>query len=506
MRLRAEGLSRIPAPDVLVLGGGPAGCAAALVLASGGHAVALVRPERPPGASLAQSIPPSARALLGELGMLDAIERAGFVPNRGNTAAWAGSPVRAEVFPDGGHGFHVDRAGLERALDAVIEQAGVTVVRGPAARFAERSGGAWHLRCLDPTGRTVRISAPWVVDATGRHGFFARKLGREPDRRTTTIALVSRVPEEEARSDHDGHTLIESYEDGWAWSVPVGPGARCVTAMVDPRETPIDADSLGGTLARQLRKAPLIESISGPGRRHPDAWACPASLYTSARYTDEGLVVAGDAGAFIDPLSSYGVKKALVSGRLAGIAIATCLEDASMTGAALAYHDAHERDVAATYRARSADFFAEAAARYGHPFWSRRLEAAQSTASPRASEPSPTELAVAEADVRRAHAALRAAPRLRARPGATLRTITAPALAGRRIVLENHLASDLHPRPARFHRSVDLRRLVALAPRHHAVPELWSAYNRSGPPADLPDFLTALAAACAAGFLSTEEA
>jgi flavin-dependent dehydrogenase len=516
VRLPSEGLNRTESAEVLVLGGGPAGSAAALVLAAAGHRVTVVRPHTPPGASLAQSIPPSAKALLHELGTLDAIESAGFVHNRGNTVRWAGSPTRIERFPDGGHGFHVDRQGLEDVLDLVVRDAGARVLHGPSARSAHRSDGTWHVRTLDPAGKAVELEAPWVVDATGRHGFFARRLGRQPDRRTTTLALVARVHGIQDIAAHEGHTLVESYDDGWAWSVPVAPGIRCVTAMVDPRETAIDAESIGRTLGEQLRKAPLVESILGTAAPIPDAWACPASLYTCARYSDEGLVLAGDAGAFIDPLSSYGVKKALISGRLAGIAVATALADASMTSAALGYHDAHERTIAAEYQARSTDFFDQAAGRYGQPFWTRRLDAARSATSTNAvpgddtssysgSSHGATEISVEEADVRMAHAAIRSAPRLVALPGPTLRRVTAPALSGRRIVLDEHLVSDPHPRPARFHHSVDIRRLVALAPRHDDVPELWSAYNRAGAPVDLPDFLTALAAACAAGFLTTEE-
>jgi flavin-dependent dehydrogenase len=516
VRLPPEGLSRTESTEVLVLGGGPAGSAAALVLVAAGHRVTVVRPHTPPGASLAQSIPPSANALLHELGTLDAIESAGFVENRGNTVRWAGSPTRIERFPDGGHGFHVDRQSLEAVLDRVVRSSGATVIHGPSARSAHRKDGVWHVGTLDPAGNAAELEAPWVVDATGRHGFFARRLGRRPDRRTTTFALVARVHGTDDLPAHEGHTLVESYEDGWAWSVPVAPRIRCVTAMVDPRETKIDPESIARTLGEQLRKAPLVEAVLESATPLADAWACPASLYTCARYTDEGLVIAGDAGAFIDPLSSYGVKKALISGRLAGIAVATALADSSMTSAALEYHDAHERSIAAEYQARSADFFEQAAARYRRPFWTRRLEAARSATSAGAhpedgaDRRSPvtygaTEIAVEEAEVRRAHDAIRSAPRLGARPGHTLRRITTPALSGRRIVLEEHLVTGPHPRPVRFHRSVDIRRLVALAPRHDDVPELWSAYNRAGAPVDLPDFLTALAAACAAGFLTTEE-
>ena len=64
--------------DVLVLGGGPAGTAAATLLAQRSHRVALVRPTNTPAGALAESIPPSARRLLSELGVLKATDAAGF--------------------------------------------------------------------------------------------------------------------------------------------------------------------------------------------------------------------------------------------------------------------------------------------------------------------------------------------------------------------------------------------------------------------------------------------
>ena len=35
----------------------------------------------------------------------------------------------------------------------------------------------------------------------------------------------------------DTHTLIESYDDGWMWSVPIGAGVRHIAAMVDPQRS-----------------------------------------------------------------------------------------------------------------------------------------------------------------------------------------------------------------------------------------------------------------------------
>jgi hypothetical protein len=54
----------------------------------------------------------------------------------------------------------------------------------------------------------------------------------------------------------------------------------------------------------------------------------------------------------------------------------------------------------------------------------------------------------------------------------------------------------------RWVRGVDLGRLVEIAPRHPDVPAGWSAYNAAAPPVTLPDYLTALSTAFAAGLLA----
>src|SRR5215510_13048849 len=98
--------------DVVVIGAGPAGSTAAQLLASWGWSVVLVHREastRP----LAESLPASTRKLLAFLGQLARVERAGFHPNDGNVARWAGA-ARETRAPDSG--FHVSRAQFDRVL------------------------------------------------------------------------------------------------------------------------------------------------------------------------------------------------------------------------------------------------------------------------------------------------------------------------------------------------------------------------------------------------------
>ena len=527
-----------------MLGGGPAGCAAATLLAQRGHEVALVRPTSPAAAALAQSIPPSARKLLYELDALEAVERAGFLANEGNTVWWAGRGARTEAFPGGGAGVHVDREGLEHVLVGAAGRVGVRVYDGAVARRAERDGQLWSVACDRAEETALRLRAPWLIDATGRHGILARRA-RAPDRATATLALVRRWRRPGGWGGEVAtHTLVESYDDGWAWSVPLAGDVRCFTAMIEASAAGGGSDP-DGMLQAELSKTghlgPMVRDAEPVG----EAWACPASLYHATTYASDGLLLAGDAGSFIDPLSSYGVKKALSSGWLAGVVAHTALADPAMAALALEFFDDREREVYRSYRAVSASYFEEAFAAYGHDYWRSRAAAARAAGAgsasgagvsgagaadagvsgagaagampeagwprPRVGEPEDRDPDAlfppepSEQEVRAAFEIIRDRPMLHADPGDSLRSVERPAVEGHRIVLATCLASDRYPAGLRFVRGVDLRRVVAQAPAHSEVPDLWTAYNASAAPVTLPDFLVALSTAFAAGLLVHRE-
>jgi hypothetical protein len=276
--------------------------------------------------------------------------------------------------------------------------------------------------------------------------------------------------------------------------------------MVDPERTTLESGrGITGMYHHELsRTTELARRLAG-ATPMGNAWACPASSYDAARLAWPGLLLLGDAGSFIDPLSSYGVKKALASGWLAAVVVNTASTAPDMAEEAALFFEARERSVSAAYRRRAAPFFREAATTYRRPFWEARADAAERSGEEAGSgdagddgaEGSP----LPRHDVLAAYEALRSRPRLSAVAGGSLRPVRRAAVEGNRIVLEEHLATSRCPVGLRSVRGVDVRQLIAVAPRHAEVPDAWDAYNAVAPPVSLPDFLLALATAFAAGLL-----
>src|SRR5437870_454025 len=118
--------------DVAILGGGPAGAAAARLLASWGRSV-VVLARRPSRESIAESLPPSAAKLLDRAGLLGAVESAQFLRSTGNTVRWD-THERIELFAGGAHGYQLRRDVFDRLLLASARDAGATILEDVSVR------------------------------------------------------------------------------------------------------------------------------------------------------------------------------------------------------------------------------------------------------------------------------------------------------------------------------------------------------------------------------------
>jgi flavin-dependent dehydrogenase len=477
--------------DIVIIGGGPAGSAAAGLLAAWGHSVLLLT-KHLESASLAESIPPSTRKLFDAFGFTDAIERAAFQRWRGNVVSW-GRERRLESFPSDVWGHHVVRAEFDRLLRRIAAERGASIehVTVTGATIDEQNG---HARLqIDAADPPPGFDAPFILDCSGRASVLARAFRlRKLETAPRTIALAAVWTRSGGWDDlDDTYTFVETHPDGWLWSVPVSAERRYVTVMIDPQTTNLERGSgADGVYRNELNKASVFQSKLAGAHLIEGPWGFDASQYTSQSFYGPNFLLAGDAASSLDPLSSFGVKKALASAWLAAVVAHTWLERPAMRAVASEFFASRERELYAASRRPSRDFSAAAADAHGHPFWLTRGHPAAD-----ADEPSdPVERLRTDPGVLRAFADIRAAPRLAVQRGARAMIERRPAISGREIVMLPCLVTATFPEGIRFLRGVDLLHLIDLAPAHADVGALFDAYSRSAAPVDLPDFLGTLAA------------
>jgi flavin-dependent dehydrogenase len=478
--------------DAIVLGGGPAGSAAGRLLSTWGHSVLLLDTPAPSSRSLAESLPPSTRKLLAQIGVLDAVEREGFVRATGNTVWWASGDRRVEPFGAAREtmGYQVQRSSFDRVLRDCAREAGVDVRADARIRDVRFAGDRSAVVAFDEGGRRRTAAGRFVLDCSGRAGIVGRRLRREePGYRTCALVGVWSAPAGWDLPD-ETHTVVETYDDGWMWSVPVSPTTRHVGAMVDrPAPAAAGSGALESVYRAEIAKAHNLRGLI-EGAALQRVWACDASLYSSAQYGGSQYLLIGDAGSFIDPLSSFGVKKALASAWLGAIAVHTSLTHPDRHEVALEFFSQWERDIYADNLDRSRAFARAAQARHPHAFWTSRAAAGTAVDGRRdrgdARHP----------DVQAAFDRFKHAASVHLTLAADVRFEARPVVRDHEIVLENAFVDAV-----RFVGNVDLVKLADIACRHSGVPDVFEDYCRTCGPVPLPNVVSGLSLLVAKGIL-----
>ncbi|MEQ1728919.1 MAG: NAD(P)/FAD-dependent oxidoreductase [Vicinamibacterales bacterium] len=489
--------------DVAVVGGGPSGAVVARLLASWGHRVVVLARDDDPARSLANSLPPSTQKLLQQTGIADIVDRVGF-RTTGNTVWWGDRDGHAESFsPDGtAWGYQVERSHLDPLLRASAEAAGAQVVRGASVRNVRAEADAVSVT-YGVAGEERSCRARMVLDCSGRAGVVAvpHAMRRHVPggRMQALVGVWSR--DDRWLLENSTHTFIETGDAGWAWSIPTSDTVRHIGLMVDGAASRLArGESLDATYRAQLALLPRINRQVGDARL-VRAFACDASVYTASRFDEGRVLLVGDAGATLNPLSSFGIKKALASAWLAAVVAHTSLIHPERADIASHFFSDWSSQVWHVNLKRSREFAAEALVRHASAFWQ-----AQASADVDESQLPLDEAALlTAADVRAALEQLRARDTfvLSIAPGPTL--VSAPLVRGRVIASEGAIALGTSPRDVvRYVRGIDLVALVGLAPSAREVPTLVEHYCARHGRVALPDILGALALLLARGVLAID--
>jgi flavin-dependent dehydrogenase len=335
--------------DVAIIGGGPAGAAAALTLLRYSKLrVAVVEKSDYSQWRVGETLSPAVQPLLDYLDAASILESEGQLRNYGTAASWGTADVvsRDFLFVGAGDGWHLDRARFDGVLAALVRE----------------RGGILH---TNSNLTADALNARFVIDASGRHASVARTYGatvRQHDNLTGLVALF------EGNTASNG-TLVESAPDGWWYSVQV-PGERMVVAFMTDADIIRDRrlhDPEAWSQALEETNATRRRVASASLIRPPAPF--PAQSQILQPLHGDRWIAAGDAAAAFDPLSSMGI----------GYAIASGIQAARFAASAVAGGDAamhlYDEDVAThfnAYLARRREYYSIERRWSDRPFWKRR--------------------------------------------------------------------------------------------------------------------------------------
>lgn len=355
--------------EVLIVGAGPAGATAALNLAPF-RRVMLVERKATVAPRIGESLLPTARRLLADMGLLASFHAEGHAPWHGNRTVWGGGKPREIDFlrdPDG-HGWHLDRARFEHWLRTVAQERGAELVSPATVQTLKHDGQQWHVGLQTATGPRV-LTANVIIDAGGRSAPIAHKLGLRAQSRDKL--LCSWLYGHDACNDQRGLSYVEAVCDGWWYTAPL-PGQRRVLAF----HTDADLPSAKGIREpnRLLTSARAVKELAAhvnrvgfmPQTMHGLIATQSCVLVPAA---GEAWLAVGDAAIGFDPLASQGLLNALFTGLAGAEAVDSYLRGVAD---AFAMYTATIRGIADAYQRHLAFCYALEMRWPEEPFWQRR--------------------------------------------------------------------------------------------------------------------------------------
>jgi flavin-dependent dehydrogenase len=360
--------------DVLILGGGPAGAAAALSLRR--HApslsVALVEQSNYDAPRVGETLPPTVQAVLEQLGVWETFVGEGHVAAYGTCAAWGSDKLfdNEFIYHPAGRGWHLDRRRFDRMLTLEASNRGVTTYSGHKftnSRPDERGG--WLLNVKAEQGIKTLIKASFVIDATGRRAAFAAQRGVRKVLLDRLLGVSVTFGARDAEQFADTYTLVEAWEEGWWYSALLPEGNVVVFCMSDAdivKRRGLNSRDAWLLLLEQTRHTKERLRRATP-LNTPSVHA--AHTQRLERVTGDAWLAVGDAATTFDPLSSQGILKSLRSGVLASYAVADYFKG-SVIG--LEKYEALAAREFEEYLSARAVFYGQERRWEDSPFWLRR--------------------------------------------------------------------------------------------------------------------------------------
>jgi flavin-dependent dehydrogenase len=319
-------------PDVVVIGGGPAGATVSTLIAQRGHAVELFERERFPRFHIGESLIPETYWVLERLNMLPKLQRSRFVKkysvqfvsSNGKLSApfyfWDNKPHECSQT------WQVVRSEFDAMMLDNAREHGVCAHEGVRVLDVLFEGDrAVGVRVRDEGGETREVRAKVVIDASGQNGLIQNRLRLrvwDPLLNKGAIWTYWEGAYRDTGRD-EGATMVlqTSSRNGWFWYIPLHDDIVSVGVVAPFDYLFKGRKDFGKTYEEEVDQCQVVKDRVSTATRVTGYFATKDYSYRATRVAGDGWVMVGDAFGFLDPLYSSGVLLALKSGEMAADAV-----------------------------------------------------------------------------------------------------------------------------------------------------------------------------------------
>lgn len=319
--------------DAIIIGAGPAGSAAATLLAEYGHRVLVVEREKFPRYHIGESLIPFTFHPLQRLGLISRMKSSCFVKKYSvQFVAPNGKTSQPFYFFNRydretvAQTWQVTRAEFDQMLANHARSRGAVVVEETKVLSLLREGDAVvGVETQGPSGETRVFRAPITLDASGKESFASARLGwrmRDPYLNKVAVWTYYRGAQRDLGLDEGATTVAFVPDRGWFWYIPQQNDQVSVGVVAEGKYlTRGGVKSPEDMFKREVGQNRWIEDHLSSGRQFGPYFLTSEYTFHSRHCGCEGLLLAGDAYCFLDPVFSSGLMLALKSGVMAGDAI-----------------------------------------------------------------------------------------------------------------------------------------------------------------------------------------
>ncbi len=317
--------SRTSDYDVLIVGGGPSGATAAIVLARAGFRVLVIERSAFPRFHVGESFLPRNLTLLRDLELESALSKLTRVPKYGAEFGFGNGRATAKISFDMGlvggevETFNIERAPFDAMLLDTARDAGAEVTENAAVRrILSLADG--HVE-IEVDGR--RVSGRHLIDASGQATLVGKHLemrrGFAHHRKVSYFGHYENV--QRLCGKEAGYPTLVMCDEGWFWLIPIDEKRTSIGLVLDAdvaRQVDVPAPHM---LAWGVERCPLVRERAvdavAPDTNHVIA----DFSYTCHPYAGPGFFMVGDSAVFYDPIFSSGICLAMMAAAEAAGAI-----------------------------------------------------------------------------------------------------------------------------------------------------------------------------------------